>query len=211
MKKVLLLGDSVGIGYRKYVKFAFENAAEVYFPNDNCRFSAFIVRFLDIWKGTLSLSDVDMVYFNAGLWDVAIMDDGKPTISKEEYRKNISRLCDIIKILFPSAKIVFATTTPVLEEGVGEFKRFNKDIEEYNAIAVEEVKNKGGEIDDLYSTVKEFPKEYYSDSTYLYTKKATEILTKQVVATIEKTLDIKSTRSDIGEKYEQNIEILGLQ
>ena len=39
MKKILLLGDSIRIGYGKYVSMAFEGQAQVYAPTDNCRFS----------------------------------------------------------------------------------------------------------------------------------------------------------------------------
>lgn len=33
MKKILLIGDSIRMGYDKYVKLAFEGEAEVYYPD----------------------------------------------------------------------------------------------------------------------------------------------------------------------------------
>ncbi len=39
MKKVLLIGDSIRMGYDKYVKDALNEVAEVYYPTENCRFS----------------------------------------------------------------------------------------------------------------------------------------------------------------------------
>ena len=37
MKKILLIGDSICQGYRNFVKIAFKDTAEVYFPQENCR------------------------------------------------------------------------------------------------------------------------------------------------------------------------------
>ena len=39
MKKVVLLGDSIRMNYCKYVKSKLEGIAEVYYPDDNCRFA----------------------------------------------------------------------------------------------------------------------------------------------------------------------------
>lgn len=210
MKKILLLGDSIRKGYDKYVKIAFEGVAQVYFPEENSKFSSFLMRNLLVWKKQLELDDsVDLVHFNAGLWDDIIMLDGKHHTSIDVYNEYIGRICDTIKILYPKAKIIFATSTPVQEElFVSGYKRFNKDTEKYNEIAVETVKKHGGEINDLYSLVKKFPKEYYSDMTHLYTKEGTECITNQVIKAIESALDIKGNIPDYEAYYnrEKNIE-----
>lgn len=39
MKNILLLGDSIRIGYDKSVRKSLESIANVYFPEDNCRFA----------------------------------------------------------------------------------------------------------------------------------------------------------------------------
>ncbi len=210
MKKILLLGDSIRKGYDKYVKIAFEGVAQVYFPEENSKFSSFLMRNLLVWKKQLELDDsVDLVHFNAGLWDDIIMLDGKHHTSIDVYNEYIGRICDTIKILYPKAKIIFATSTPVQEElFVSGYKRFNKDTEKYNEIAVETVKKHGGEINDLYSLVKKFPKEYYSDMTHLYTKEGTECITNQVIKAIESALDIKGNIPDYEVYFnrEKNIE-----
>ena len=43
MKKILLIGDSICQGYRDFVKIAFKDTAEVYFPETNCSFEAYDV------------------------------------------------------------------------------------------------------------------------------------------------------------------------
>lgn len=43
--------------------------------------------------------------------------------------------------MFPAAKMIFATSTPVQEEFFTVCKRYNKDTEVYNAAAIGIVKN----------------------------------------------------------------------
>ena len=40
-KKVLLIGDSIRMGYDKYVKNYLADSCEVYYPSENCRFAQF--------------------------------------------------------------------------------------------------------------------------------------------------------------------------
>ena len=50
MKKVVLLGDSIRMNYCKYVKSKLEGIAEVYYPDDNCRFAQNLLRFAHEYK-----------------------------------------------------------------------------------------------------------------------------------------------------------------
>ena len=78
MKKIVLLGDSIREGYDKYVKYAFEGTAKVYYPKENCRFASYILRHLPDWKRDFGeCDDVDLVHWNAGLWDDLVMADGR--------------------------------------------------------------------------------------------------------------------------------------
>ena len=199
MKKILLIGDSIRKGYDKYVRSAFEGIAEVYYPDDNCRFASYILRHIADWKDELGCGDdVDLVHWNAGLWDDLVLLDGKNHTPIEAYRENVGRVCDIIEILFPKAKMIFATSTPVLEKGFGayHFKRYNRDTEMYNSAASEIVLQHGGIINDLYDKLDGTPSEYHSDQTHYYTKEGTRLITDQVTACIEKFLNIKAKPLD---------------
>ena len=44
MKKILLIGDSICQGYQNFVKIAFKDTAEVYFPQENCRFATYLLQ-----------------------------------------------------------------------------------------------------------------------------------------------------------------------
>ena len=109
MKKVLLLGDSIRKGYDKAIKKTLEGKAEVYFPNDNCRFAAYLLRYLHEYGEAIENGKPDVIHWNAGLWDILTMLDGKNLISPEAYAENVERICNIIKMVYPKAKMVFAT------------------------------------------------------------------------------------------------------
>lgn len=192
MKKVLLIGDSIRQVYDSYVKYALKDTCEVYYPNDNCRFAQYVLRHLHDWKNELKLDDnVDVVHWNAGLWDTLELFGDDCLTPPGFYEYFIDKICKRIKLIFPKAKVIFATSTPILEPRFTNqnFFRHNSNIREYNQIAVEKVKEYGFYVNDLYSVVENVPKEYYSDMTHLYTPQGTELLTNAVIKAIGNALD----------------------
>lgn len=212
MKKIFLIGDSIRMGYDGYVKIAFDGIAQVYYPNENCRFTSYVLRHLHEWKAESGCGDdVDLVHWNVGLWDALTLLDGKLHISPEVYEENIRRICDVIKILFPKAKMVFATSTPVQEELFADVpvKRYNRDTEHYNAIACKVVKEYGGTVNDLYSLMCKVPLSYYSDRTHFYTGNGTQVITDQVIACIEDRLDIRAKKLDYAALFTDYVDVVG--
>lgn len=197
MKKILLLGDSIRLGYDSLVKMAFEEKAQVFYPQENCRFAAYILMNLHIWKEQLGCGDdVDCVHWNAGLWDTLVLYQDGTLTPVDVYGAYIDRICKRLRLLFPKAKTIFATSTPVNEALFPEpdkKMRYNRDIEMFNEVAIEKVKRNGGEINDLYSFLKNAPIAYHSDMTHFYTKAATEAITGKVLKSIEKCLDMKAS------------------
>lgn len=213
MKKIILIGDSIRQGYDKYVKEALKGIADVSYPGENCRFSTYILRNLIIWKRELEWGDdVDLVHWNAGLWDCLVMVDGEKLVPLEVYKENIDRICRQIKMLFPKAKMIFATSTPCIERLFADrdCKRKNSDTEMYNAAACEIVKKHGGEINDLYELMKDVPEAYHSDLTHFYTKEATELMTGKVLSVIENALDIKANVLDYDKYFSIDGEPVGI-
>ncbi len=215
MKKILLLGDSISIGYREFVKAAFSGVAEVVYPKENGRFAANLLRKLYDFKTELSLSeDVSLVHWNAGLWDDLILPDGKHQTSIERYEEDIERICITLKILFPNATCVFATTTPVLEELYPErfeyYRRFNADTEAYNEAAKRVISRHGGGVDDLYAVMKTVPKDYHSDPTHFNTKGGTRLISEAVISNIEKALGIKAEKLDFDTLRNEKIKNEGI-
>jgi hypothetical protein len=211
MKKILLVGDSIRMGYDKYIKKIFEDTAEVYYPDENCRFSTYVLRNLASWRDQLDCGDdIDLIHWNAGLWDDLRMLDGEPLVGLEEYSRNVERIYSAIGKLFPKARIIFATSTPVREELFTTLKRYNADTERYNAEAVRVSLEHGAIINDLYATVKDAPESYYSDRTHLYTKDRTELVTEQVRRSIESVLSIEGKDLDYEAFFSDKKSVLGI-
>ena len=201
MKKIILLGDSIRMGYDKYVKMALEGEAEVFSPTENCRFTQYMLRFLHKWVADSGFGkDTDLVHFNVGLWDVIQIMYDEPITPIDVYEQYLHRICKRIRECCPKAKVIFATSTPIhqanYESVKHEFWRSNETIKAYNAVAVKVMKEHGIEVNDLYALMEGAPDHYFSDRTHYYTKDGTRLLTEQVLATIENTLGIKGKQLD---------------
>ncbi len=191
MKNILLIGDSIRMGYDKAVKKTLDGIANVYFPDENCRFAAYVLRNIHEYKSMLEGNTVDILHWNAGLWDCLRLFEEEPHTPKEIYAYYIERICVRIKKLFPNAKVIFATSTRVLSEKMSkDFKRYNEDIEEYNRIAVEIVEKHGFEVNDLYAVSATLPESAHSDSVHYYTPAGTEAFTNEVLSHIVPHLGI---------------------
>ena len=199
MKKVVLIGDSIRMGYDKYVKEALKNSAEVYYPGENCRFAEYVLRYAHEWKKAGAWGDdVDLVHWNAGLWDVLELFGDEPLTSLSYYEEAIARIDKRLRMLFPSAKFVFATSTSVDESrGRPTFTRHNSTIEKYNAAALRALSGTDTEINDLYTLTTSFPDEYHSDFVHFATPAATEKIGGRVLSVICKSLDISASEVNI--------------
>jgi len=194
MKKIVLIGDSIRMGYDKYVKEALDGVAEVYYPSENCKFAQYTLRFLHEWasKGEWG-SDVDLVHWNVGLWDVCEIYGDEPVSSVEHYTDMIARIDKRIRLLFPNAKVVFATSTAVREEGYsGCFHRYNATIEKYNAAALKTLSGTDTVINDLYAHTKNIAPEYCSDMTHYNTPAGAAYMGGKVLSVICPLLNISA-------------------
>jgi len=183
MKNILLVGDSIRIGYDKSVKVSLEGKANVYFPEENCRFATFVLRYLHEYKRLVPDGKVDILHWNAGLWDCLRLFEEEPHTPIEVYTYYIDRICQRIQKLFPNAAVIFATSTSVLSEQMDkDFKRYNEEIEKYNAAAVKVVEKYGFAVNDLYGVSVQLPVEAHSDPVHYYTSAGTKAFTKQVLS-----------------------------
>ena len=215
MKKVILIGDSIRQGYDKFVKMALEGSAEVYFPQENCRFAQYVLRNFNEWVGQSKFggANVDCVHWNAGLWDCLTMYEDGCLTPIEVYEQFMERVCKRIRLICPNAKVIFATSTPVNEAGYkspNTFMRYNADIEKYNAVAVEVVKKYGFEVNDLYSLLADKPLSYHSDMTHFYTREAAELITNAVVGKINEAIGTESTPVDFDAHFVKKEDAIGI-
>lgn len=192
MKNLLLIGDSIRMGYDKAVQKTLEGKANVYFPSENCRFASYVLRYLHEYKTLMNSEKVDVIHWNAGLWDCLRLFEEEPHTPIEVYAYYIDRICVRIKKLFPDAKVIFATSTAVLSEKMSkDFKRYNEEIEAYNQAAVEVVKKHGFAVNDLYAISTSLPENAHSDPVHYYTPAGTKAFTNQVLSCVVPALEIK--------------------
>ena len=151
--KVLLIGDSIRMFYQNEVIAQLGEGYEVFAPEENCRFSSYILNSLRYWLNEVPSPDI--IHFNAGLWDTAILyrEDGC-FIGVDEYVKNMRRILRELKKT--GATVIFATTTPVSEEkekllGPNPPAHRNEDIINYNKAALEAFNDEQIDINDLFT------------------------------------------------------------
>ena len=186
-KRVLLIGDSIRFGapnspgYGIYVKEMLSDIAEVYAPNENCRFVQYTLRYIFDWVKEIDEPEkIDVIHWNNGLWDVLRLNGDEPLTPVNMYVEMLRRVYNMLKKLFPNAKIIFALSTSVMEEwATSNFFRFNRDIEEYNNKATELMNELGVKINDLYSITREFDPSLRSDWVH-YNEEGSKILAKKV-------------------------------
>jgi len=165
MKEVLLLGDSIRMFYQERVKELLGGEYNVSGPAENGRFAAYTFNSLRMWLPAFPQPDI--IHFNNGLWDTAILypEDGCFT-PLEEYIRTMERIVRQLKKT--GAKLIFATTTPT-HPGKAEWvtdmppRHINAEIERYNAAAVALMQREGIEINDLYHLVCDHIEDYVSD------------------------------------------------
>lgn len=187
MKSIFLIGDSIregapgSEGYGVYVKEKLAGKANVYAPDDNCRFVHYTLRYLHEWADNIPKEEIDVVHWNNGLWDVLRLFGDDPLTDLDTYSIMLKKIYKRIRFLFPNAKVIYALTTPVIEElAKPEFFRSNKDIERYNEKAKEVMSECGVEVNDLFSLSKFFDHSLYSDWVH-FGAEGSEILADKVI------------------------------
>ncbi len=198
VKNVLVLGDSIRVGYDKSIRESLKGIARVEFPEENCRFASYFLRHFHEYMSALNGEKIDVIHWNAGLWDCLRLFGEEPHTPLEVYSYYMERICVRIKKLAPEAKVIFATSTAVLSEKMSaDFKRYNEEIEEYNKVAVRVVKKYGFEVNDLYAVSAKLPESAHSDAVHYYTKEGTEAFAAPTLECISRALGIETPECKI--------------
>lgn len=186
MKRVLLLGDSIRLGYCQQVAELLKDRAEVCWPQENCRFALYAVVSMNNWAYEVGHADtIDVVHWNCGQWDVAQFGAlGRPLMSVGEYKDALKRVHERIRQVFPKAKILFALTTPIQAGVPMTAPRTTEDVMIYNQAAREVMESLNVPIDDLFEAAKVIPDEMYADAVH-YKPEGYRILAEAVVRALE--------------------------
>ena len=186
MKRVLLIGDSLRMGYCEEVKRLLADRAEVIYPGENCCSTQFVWMRLLSWPNLCGTENISVVHFNCGQWDVSqFFDCGEPLTSLAEYEKNLRCIVKTLRKLFSNAVVIFATTTPMNPRyPESPHPRTTQDIIRYNDAAKRIMKEMNVGINDLFSVCEPWGEEYYIDYCHL-TQKGYSILAERVAEFIK--------------------------
>ncbi len=156
MKNVILWGDSIRQGYGPFVAAELDGVAAVSWPNINCENSTVM---LANWQSWLGATKPDVLHFNCGLHDVKTVSPRRRdlVVPLEFYRRNLEILLEELRFALPDTRLIFATTTPVVESlttSAGRiFHRYNANVEAFNDAAREIATRHDVKINDLWQVV----------------------------------------------------------
>jgi acyl-CoA thioesterase-1 len=149
LPRVLLIGDSISIGYTLPVRELLKGKVNLHRIPANGGSTKDGLANIDEWLGT---GKWDVIHFNWGLhdlkhWKNGSLDLSGPQISTlEASGKNLREL--IKRLQITNAKLIWATTTPVPEGAAG---RVAGDEVGYNAVAAKVVLESGVPTNDLHA------------------------------------------------------------
>ncbi len=126
LPRVLLIGDSISIGYTLPVRELLRGKANVHRIPTNGGPTMRGLESIGQWLGD---GHWDVIHFNWGLHDLKLI-DGKHQVPIEDYEKNLAGLAKTLEAT--GAKLIWCSTTPVPEGAAG---RQTADVVEYNAMA----------------------------------------------------------------------------
>jgi hypothetical protein len=194
LPNVLLIGDSISIGYTVDVRKRLAGQADVFRIPTNGRYSAYGLKKLDGW---LKGRSWDVIHFNWGLWDLCYRNpdaknqgnrdkvNGTLTATLEQYGKTLEQIVE--RLLETKAKLIWCATTPVPE---GESGRVQGDEIQYNRVAEAIMKKYGIAINDLHThALLRLPGIMKNPGDVHYTAEGYSYLAEKVADEIQKQLN----------------------
>lgn len=187
LPRVLLIGDSISIGYTVPVRKLLAGKANVHRPLTNCGPTSRGVAQIEKWLGD---GKWDVIHFNWGLHDLKYLgpqgqnladpkaDASRQQVPIDEYQVNLRKL--VTRLQKTKATLIWRTTTPVPAGCKG---RVVGDSVKYNAIAKTIMDERKIAIDDQYSFSMKHPKLQLPANVH-YSKSGSEQLAKQAVSAI---------------------------
>ncbi len=195
LPNVLLLGDSISIGYSPSVAAELSGIANVYRirgttdatvrPHGQLRLDTnSAVEHLTEWLGDPKWS---VIHFNWGLHDVKLTRSGGHQVELERYEQNLRQL--VSQLQSTKAKLIWASITPVPPGAdLGANARKPGDEVPYNAVAKRVMEENGIPIDDLYALALPHLTEWQQPANVHFKRAGSDALGGQVAATIKQAL-----------------------
>lgn len=185
--KVLLLGDSIRMGYEEYVKQGLGSNFETIYPEDNGRDVS-----TTLWQANQVFKNnefFDVIHWNNGYWDMNIESPMTEAFHPvDEYQHFLVRMVKFFSQ--HTRKLVFANSLPVMDTGLDDTKTGliitydNECITKYNKAAEKVMKEFNIPINDLYQFVLK-DHNYYKNVDKLHlTDEGNRAVAKEVIKAI---------------------------
>lgn len=189
LPRVLLIGDSISIGYTLPTRKLLAGKANVHRIPTNGGPTTHGLEQLDRWLGD---SRWDVIHFNFGLHDLKhadaagnLVDVSKAPrqVDLDAYRDNLRAIVRRLKAT--GATLIWCSTTPVPPGAKG---REPGDEIAYNAVAAEVMKDEGVVTNDLHAFAAARLAEIGKPADVHYTTAGSAVLATEVAGRIEATL-----------------------
>jgi hypothetical protein len=189
LPRVLIIGDSISMGYTLDTRAMLKGVANLHRPPTNCGPTTRGLEQIDAWLGE---GKWDVIHFNWGLHDLKYMDqngdlaavtEGKQQVPIDQYAENLDKLVQRLKQT--GATLIWRNTTPVPEGTKG---RLPEDAVRYNEAAAKVMVKHAVQTHDLYRFAKEHEKEIQRPNDVHYTREGSKKLAEEVVKVIKAVL-----------------------
>lgn len=180
MKRVLILGDSISMGYRELVKTMLDGQAEVYYYEENGSYSAHTLWLANQWVRNNGAPDI--VHWNNGIWDIC----AEPPIDGSftpvwEYLDHLKRIAELLYHA-GTEHIIFATTTYQKPE---QWNMTQEKVDQYNALARALMETMGVEINDLGALTRDRVQELVCEDNTHLTEQGYQLCAQEAVRLIK--------------------------
>jgi hypothetical protein len=175
---ILIIGDSISIGYAPYVESGLPNYDVVHNPC-NAMTTFWTITQIDYWLA--GRPTFEAITFNNGLWDISSW----VQTTDAEYIDNLHTIAKKVKA--KTSKPLFILSTQILP---GTPYRWDGDVVHKNALAVTVMNNEGIPVLDLYSVSATIPFDHVSPIDPHYTQAGYSILGQAVLGALSTTYGI---------------------
>ena len=201
LPNVLLIGDSISIGYTIDVRKRLKGKADVFRIPTNGQTANYGLEHLDKWLGKRKW---DVIHFNWGLWDICYRNpksktqghrdkvNGTLTATPEQYKASMEKI--VARLKKTNAKLIWCATTPVPKLELG---RKEGDEIKYNAIAKKIMDANKIPTNDLHAyALLKTPSIQARQGDVHFTKKGYRYLADKVAHELSQALKIQHQQSE---------------
>lgn len=193
LPKVVLVGDSIRLGYAPGVARLLQGKATLVSAPENGGDSANVLKHLEEW---IVREQPDIVHFNCGLHDLKLLRaTGRHQVDLADYESNLRQLVTRLQ-RETRATLIFANTTPIIDDRHArrgaDFDRHEADVKRYNAGALQVMQAAGIPVDDLHAMITQAGAERVmaADGTH-YTSAGYERLAEAVADCVQRHIIVR--------------------